>query len=141
MHISLCTHACACICASIGIIAVITKNWLNMSKRFCKQFWALWIVWQAKWITFGVLVVVYRSLIEKVNIVRSIGENLWILRSLKLLNPKVDSMLFSLRILHFRSLGPVAMFVIEDLTPYGNAITGFSNESLIVETPLTVNDS
>lgn len=62
-------------------------------------------------------------------------------RSLKLLDPKVDSMLFSLRLLHFRSLGPVAMFVIEDLTPYGNAITGFSNDSLIVETTLTVNDS
>lgn len=59
----------------------------------------------------------------------------------KTLDPKVDSMLFSLRILHFRSIGPVAMFVTGDLTPYGNAITGFSNESLIVETTLTANDS
>lgn len=49
-------------------------------------------------------------------------------------------MLFSFIILHFRSLEPVAMFVTEDLTPYGNAITGFSNDSLIVETPLIVND-
>lgn len=58
----------------------------------------------------------------------------------KIFDLKVDSMFFLFRILYFRLIGFVIMFVIGDLIFYGNVIMGFFNEFFIVEIILIVND-
>lgn len=58
----------------------------------------------------------------------------------KIFDLKVDSMFFLFRILYFRLIGFVVMFVIGDLIFYGNVIMGFFNEFFIVEIILVVND-
>lgn len=58
----------------------------------------------------------------------------------KIFDLKVDSMFFLFRILYFRLIGFVVMFVIGDLIFYGNVIMGFFNEFFIVEIILIVND-